>query len=302
MYYHNRISYLSIQRIRYIPPHDPPSGQHRGKQVQCDANPEGVREDRHIEQHPRREEDIPARPQKIEPRHEEGVTEDEHQHVGEEQPRHAPGQHQHHILHEDLPHQRSLRRPERLADTQLADTLLYSRRVHPGKVQRRYQQEKEERHPKHDVGLGAEQSGKEIVGIAQGLLAYHLPFGQPAIIAPHLPPQFLRESRQVGRVGKQDICLQQADGPVTLAQGMVHGDGEGGISDPRLGVDIGGYAGDVVHNTAHGILQAVQQDRLPRRRLVPKQPAGQRAAQHRTGHAGEELGLGEGPPSTKSKR
>ena len=43
---------------------------------------------------PRREEDIPARPQKIEPRHEEGVTEDEHQHVGEEQPRHAPGQHQ----------------------------------------------------------------------------------------------------------------------------------------------------------------------------------------------------------------
>ena len=77
---------------------------------------------------------------------------------------------------------------------------------------------------------------------------------------------------------------------------MVHGDGEGGISDPRLGVDIGGYAGDVVHNTAHGILQAVQQDRLPRRRLVPKQPAGQRAAQHRTGHAGEELGLGEGPP------
>ena len=82
-----------------------------------------------------------------------------------------------------LPHQRSLRRPERLADTQLADTLLYSRRIHPGKVQRRYQQEKEERHPKHDVGLGAEQSGKEIVGIAQGLLAYHLPFGQPAIIA-----------------------------------------------------------------------------------------------------------------------
>ena len=92
MYYHSRISYLSIRRIRYIPPHDPPSGQHRGKQVQCDANPEGVREDRHIEQHPRREEDIPARPQKIEPRHEEGVTEDEHQHVGEEQEKAAIAQ------------------------------------------------------------------------------------------------------------------------------------------------------------------------------------------------------------------
>ena len=116
MYYHSRILFI-VQRIRYTHPHGTPSGYHRREQVQRHADSERIGEHLHIQQHPRREEDIVTRPgaHAMQTGGKKDAPEYGHQHVREQQSRHAPGQHQQHVLPEDLPHQRLPRRPEGLA-------------------------------------------------------------------------------------------------------------------------------------------------------------------------------------------
>lgn len=84
------VSYLSFQRIRYTHPHGTPSGYHRREQVQRHADSERIGEHSIFSSIRRRKISLPApEPMLCKPGKKDARN--GHQHVREQQSRHAPG-------------------------------------------------------------------------------------------------------------------------------------------------------------------------------------------------------------------